>query len=86
MEGHFKEVGNEEGLKQLSKLGYNDQLWSTFSRSFILTVHSDKPLEAQLGDAVSTNLDDAALVLNLEQNGHTKENNPEVSLKCTPRE
>lgn len=41
----------------LSKLGYDRELYSSFSRSFILTMHSDKPITLQVGDAVSTNLE-----------------------------
>ena len=57
-----------------------------FSRSFILSLHSDKPLEVMLGDAVSTNLDDSAMILNFERNGLNKISRPEVCLQYTPAE
>lgn len=65
LEQHFAAIGEEEAKKQLERLGYDDKLYSFFSRSFILSLHSDKPIEVQLGDAVGTNLDDAAIILNL---------------------
>ena len=70
LEQHFAAIGEAEGKKQLKGLGYDAQLYSSFSRSFILSLHADKPIEVQLGDAVGTNLDDAALALNLERNGY----------------
>jgi calpain-15 len=82
----FSELSTEEAYKQLANIGYDQQLYSSFSRSFILSLHSDKAIEVQLGDAVSTNLDDAAVILNLEKNGHSRSNQPEVSLQCTPHE
>lgn len=82
---HFTSVGDEEGKKQLKGLGYDAQLYSSFSRSFILSLHADKPIEVQLGDAVSTNLDDAALTLNFES-GHQKVSQPEMMIMQTPKE
>ena len=82
---HFSQVGEEEGKKQLSGLGYDAQLYSSFARSFILSLHADKPIEVQLGDAISTNLDDAALQLNLES-GHKKVNQPDMMILQTPKE
>jgi len=51
-----------------------------------MSLHADKPLEVQLGDAVGTSLDDAAIMFNLERNGHNKISNPEVCLQHTPGE
>lgn len=83
---HFSQVGEEEAKAQLARLGYDDALWGTFSRSFIISMHSDKELEVQLGDAVDTNLDDAAIILDLESNGLKKISNPEVCLMHSPGE
>ena len=82
---HFAKVGEQKGKNQLKGLGYDAQLYSSFSRSFILSLHADKPIEVQLGDAVGTNLDDAALTLNFET-GHQKVNQPEMVILQTPKE
>jgi hypothetical protein len=83
---HFAQIGEEEAKLQLAKIGYDGALWGTFSRSFIISMHSDKELEVQLGDAVDTNLDDAAIILDLESNGLKKISNPEVCLMHSPGE
>jgi len=36
--------GEEKVREWLSKLGYDKELYSSFSRSFILTMHSEQPL------------------------------------------
>jgi hypothetical protein len=83
---HFAALGEADSKAQLRGLGYDAQLYSSFSRSFILSLHADKPIELQLGDAVATNLDDSALALNLERNGYQKVNQPEMMILQTPKE
>jgi hypothetical protein len=39
-----KSPGEEKVRDWLAKLGYDSELYSSFSRSFILTFHSDQPL------------------------------------------
>lgn len=55
-----QQPGEQRVREWLFKLGYDAELYSTFSRSFILTMHSDQPLTIQVGDTVSTNLEEAA--------------------------
>lgn len=40
----MQEPGEQRVREWLAKLGYDSELYSTFSRSFILTMHSDLPL------------------------------------------
>ena len=59
-EAATQQPGEEKVREWMAKLGYDRELYSTFSRSFILTMHSDQALSVQVGDTVSTNLEDAA--------------------------
>lgn len=56
----IKAHGEAQIWEWLAKLGYDRDLYSSFSRSFILTMHSDQPITLQVGDTVSTNLEEAA--------------------------
>ena len=56
----IKAHGEAQIWDWLAKLGYDRDLYSSFSRSFILTMHSDQPITLQVGDTVSTNLEEAA--------------------------
>lgn len=51
-----KSHGEDKMLGYLEKLGYDGELYPVFSRSFILSVHSDQPLTLEVGDAIGTNL------------------------------
>lgn len=61
---YFKDQVRAQGEDKIwdwmSKLGYDRELYSSFSRSFILTMHSDQPITLEVGDTVSTNLEQAA--------------------------
>ena len=62
--------GEEKVREWLAKLGYDAELFSSFSRSFILTFHSEQPLSLQVGDTVSTSLEEAAQTMILRTKAH----------------
>ncbi len=68
----IRERGEAEIWEWLKKLGYDHDLYSSFSRSYILTMHSEQPLTVQVGDAISTNLEQSAQSMILREHG-TKE-------------
>lgn len=80
-----KALGEAEIWEWLKKLGYDREFYSSFSRSFILTMHSNQPLTLQVGDTVSTNLEEAAQSMILREQGQTQVNKPEVCLLSFPR-
>jgi hypothetical protein len=50
-------------MQWLENLGYDNDLFSIRSRNFVLSVHSNNPLDFTLRDAVQTDLDNRANVL-----------------------
>ncbi len=76
----------EKVFEWLSKLGYDKELFSSFSRSFIVTFHSEHPLSLQVGDTVGTNLEEAAQKIILRERGNVLENKAEACLLYTSKE
>jgi hypothetical protein len=64
-----KEQGESEIWNWLAKLGFDKEFYSSLSRSFILTMHSESPITLQVGDTVSTNLEQAATSMILREHG-----------------
>ena len=80
-----KSPGEEKVRDWLSKLGYDSELYSSFSRSFILTFQTEQPLSIQVGDNVSTNLEEAAETMILREKASILENNAECALLYYPK-
>ena len=81
-----KSPGEEKVRDWLAKLGYDSELYSSFSRSFILTLHSNHPINIQVGDNISTNLEDAAQTMILREKASILENKSECALMHFPKQ
>eukprot|EP00826_Nyctotherus_ovalis_P005374 TRINITY_DN11210_c0_g1_i2.p1 TRINITY_DN11210_c0_g1~~TRINITY_DN11210_c0_g1_i2.p1 ORF type:complete len:481 (+),score=72.93 TRINITY_DN11210_c0_g1_i2:399-1841(+) len=57
----------------LENLGYNKSLFPVRSRTFILTLHSDKELSVNVRDAIATSLDNTTSALIVERYGQEAE-------------
>ena len=80
-----EEIGEGDARAALNRLGFDQELYSYNSRTFIFTAHSDEPLQLQVGDAVQTNIEDTVSELILRQFGSMKENKA-AQLMIYPRE
>jgi len=80
-----KTPGEEKVRNWLAKLGFDSELYSNFSRSFILTFQSEQPLAIQVGDNVSTNLEEAAQTMILREKASILENKAECALLYYPK-
>ena len=56
----IREKSEADVWSWIDKLGYDRELYSKFSRSFIMTLHSDQEITLEVGDTVSTNLEQSA--------------------------
>ncbi len=86
MKDSVKKHGEDTVFEWLHKLGYDKQLYSSFSRSFIITMHSEQPITLQVGDTVSTNLEESAQSMILREHASVKEKKPECCLLYYPQE
>mmetsp|Transcript_33587 Transcript_33587/g.38165 ORF Transcript_33587/g.38165 Transcript_33587/m.38165 type:complete len:826 (+) Transcript_33587:44-2521(+) len=68
-EDSITELGEEAVVKWLEELGYDQDLYSVRSRSFILTMHSEHELSVIVRDAVQTDLDNRTNCLLIEKYG-----------------
>jgi calpain-15 len=64
----------------LEKLGYDNDLYSTRTRGFVLTLHSNKALKFQVRDALYSNLDKITTLQLLKQFGKLKLNREDLEL------
>ena len=53
----------------LENLGYDRDLYSVRSRTFVLSVHSEKDVEVNVRDAVQTDIDQRTTLLVIEKFG-----------------
>lgn len=57
---YFRRFEADELAFYLEKLGYDDCLYSTKAKPFILTFHTNSPLRVRIGDALKTDLNERA--------------------------
>jgi hypothetical protein len=76
----IKEHSEAQVWVWLRELGFDHEFYSSFSRSFIFTIHCEQPVTLQVGDNVSTNLEQATQSMILREYGTIIENKSEVAL------
>ena len=57
---YFRNIDAEEIAGYLEKLGYDDALYSTKSKPFTITFHTNSDLRVRIGDALKTDLNERA--------------------------
>lgn len=82
----IKEKGQSEVQEWLKTLGYDIDLYSTSSRSFIMTIHSEDQITLEVGDTVSTNLEQCCQQMIFRDEGNVLENSPEAQVLYTSKE
>jgi len=58
-----EEIKEADLLKAFKTLGYDENLYSLKSRTFITSIHSDEPIKVQIGDALTNSYQSTALDL-----------------------
>ena len=58
-----EEIKEADLLKAFKTLGYDEDLYSLKSRTFVATIHSDEPIKVQIGDALTNSYQSTALDL-----------------------
>ena len=56
----FKRMEPEEGIEYLAKLGYDESLYSTKAKPFVITFHTNSDLRVRIGNALDTDLNEKA--------------------------
>jgi len=61
-----EQFSDQKVLKMLNKLGYDDRLYSTKSRVFVVTFHATEDIRVRIADAVKTDLNEKAANLMMD--------------------
>lgn len=77
------ELREEFMFEWLNRLGYDEQLFPTKCRCFMLSVHSDQALSLKAHDAISTDVDARANLLIAEKFGQFLEQKPAYDILFT---
>ena len=78
-DSYLSEGGEEEIKKWLKFLGYDDDLYPLKSRCFMLTLHSDIPINVSARDALSTDLNKKIDKLVIKSFGEKIKNKKDIS-------